>query len=137
MLTYLMTLLGAFMAPKVLTTLATILGLILADTVLGILLSLKQGKFAWSKLGQFMASNLFPYAGGLLVLALFSSSNTALATLFFTIAATTSVKFLADIGTKASQLFSGISFQSPIEVVPKPTPAPASQSDKFEPPISQ
>ena len=109
--------------PKVSATLETVLGLILADFIFGVLVSLRNGNFSASKLPQFVETSLIPYIGGLLVLALFSNANAELGALFFTIAATITVKFLADITTKVTQLFSGIQIQiqSPINVVqPQP-----------------
>lgn len=118
MLTFLTSYLGVYMASKVIGTLGTVLGLVLADFIFGVLLALKNGEFAWSKLSQFVQTSLVPYVGGLLVLALFAGSNTELSALFFTIAATITVKFIADVGTKVSQLFGGlnIQIQSPIQV---------------------
>ncbi len=123
-LTYFTTLLGAVMAPKVIVTLLTVLGLVLADTIFGVLNAIKNKVFAWSKLAQFMETSFVPYVGGLLVLALFSGVNAELSALFFTIAATITVKFLADITAKGTQLFTNIQFQSPVEIVPTPAPAP-------------
>lgn len=116
--------LQTFMAPNVLVTLETVLGLILADFIFGILVSLRNGNFSFSKLPQFVQTSLIPYIGGLLVLALFSNANTELGALFFTIAATITVKFLADIAAKAAQVFDGIQIQSPITTI-KPQQAPA------------
>jgi len=110
-------LIQSFMAPNVLITLETVLGLILADFIFGVLVSLRNGNFSASKLPQFVQTSLIPYIGGILVLALFSNANAELEALFFTIAATITVKFLADITTKATQLFAGIQIQSPINVV--------------------
>ncbi|WP_088225599.1 hypothetical protein [Desulfosporosinus sp. FKB] len=106
----------SLMAAKVLVTLETVLGFILADFIFGVLLSLRNSNFSFSKLPQFVETSLVPYIGGLLVLAVFSNVNAELGTLFFTIAATISVKFLADIVTKAGQLFNGLQIQSPVTV---------------------
>ena len=105
---------------KVLATLGTVLGLILADFVFGVLVSLKNGGFSFSKLPQFVKTSLIPYIGSLLLLSLFSNVNAELGALFFTITATITVKFLADITAKVKQLFSGIEsqIQSPISVTP-------------------
>lgn len=67
-----------------------------------------------------METSLVPYIGGLLVLALFSNANAELGALFFTIAATITVKFIADITSKTTQLFNGfqIQIQSPIMLHP-------------------
>lgn len=114
----LQTLLSSMMNPKVLATLGTVLSLILVDFVFGVLVSLRNGNFSLSKLPQFMETSLIPYIGGLLALALYSNVNAELGALFLTIAATITVKFLADITTKVTQLFAGIQIQiqSPINV---------------------
>lgn len=122
-------LIQSFMDPKVPATLETVLGLILADFVFGVLVSLRNGNFQASKLPRFVETSLIPYIGGLLALALFSNANAELGALFFTIAATITVKFLADITAKVTQLFNGIQIQiqSPIAVnhnEEQPQPAP-------------
>lgn len=114
-------LIKSFLAPNVLITLETTLSLVLADFIMGVLVALRNGNFSFSKLPQFIQTSLIPYAGGLLVLALFSKVNGELGALYFTIAATVTAKFLADIVSKASQLFNGLQIQSPITVV-KPDP---------------
>ncbi len=118
------TILNLIVDPKVLTTLGTVLSLVLADFVFGVLVSLRNGNFSLSKLPQFVETSLIPYIGGLLALALFSNTNAELEALFFTIAATITVKFLADITTKATQLFAGIQIQSPINMVQPVTNSP-------------
>lgn len=57
----------------VLQALVLTLGVILADTLLGLVRSIARGEFDVRKLPQFLTTNVFPYAGGLLVLALFSA----------------------------------------------------------------
>ena len=86
--------LGLIVDPKVLATLGTVLSLVLVDFVFGVLVSMKNENFSFSKLPKFVETSLVPYIGGLLALALFS-----------TIAATITVKFLADITSKVNQLF--------------------------------
>ena len=112
------------MGSKVSVTLETVPGLILADFIFGVLLSLRNKNFSFSKLPQFVETSLVPYIGGLLVLALFSNVNTELGALFFTIAATITAKFLADIVTKAGQLFNGLQVQSPVAVSKPETNTP-------------
>lgn len=128
--------LQSFMAAKVLVSLEAVLGLILADFIFGVLVSIRNGNFSLNKLPQFVETSLLPYIGGLLVLALFSNANAELGALYFTITATITVKFLADITTKVSQLFSGIQIQiqSPIVVAPavQPTGADALTSTPAE-----
>ena len=120
-------LIQSFMAPNVLLTLETTLGLILADFIFGVLVSFRNGDFSLSKLPQFMETSLIPYIGGLLALALFSKANAELGALFFTIAATVTVKFLADIVSKATQLFNGLQIQSPITTVKPVAPESTDQ----------
>ncbi len=128
----------SFLAPKVLVTLETVLGLILADFVFGVLVSLRNGNFSFSKLPRFVETSLVPYIGGLLVLALFSNVNAELGALFFTIAATITAKFLADIVSKASQLFNGLQIQSPIAVVqPQSAPAQPEPTTNTKPEVTQ
>lgn len=126
MLINLQTMLNSLVNQKVVATLGTVLSLVLVDFVFGVLASLRNGNFSLSKLPQFVETSLIPYIGGLLALALFSNTNAELGALFFTIAATITVKFLVDITTKATQLFSGIQIQiqSPINVTPAVQPQP-------------
>lgn len=92
----------------VLSTLGAVLVLILVDTVLGILVSIKKGKFAFRKLSQFLATNVLSYVGGLLILALGASISSQLAAIFYAAAAATSVKFLADIKDKVKEVFGSV-----------------------------
>lgn len=137
MLTILQTMLGAFMGPKVIITLGTIIGMVLGDTILGILVAIKIRQFTFSKLAQFVQTSLVPYVGGLLVLALFSNSNTELGALFFTVAAAITAKFIADILSKVSQLFGGfIQIQSPIKIEKTDSTALPDQAQAAEQPQS-
>jgi hypothetical protein len=112
----LITILSTFMTVQVAIALCTVLGLVMVDFILGVMESFRSGNFSFSKLPQFMETSLVPYMGGLLVLALFSTTNTELTVLFYSISATVTAKFLADITLKVTQLFNGISIQSPITV---------------------
>jgi hypothetical protein len=105
MYTFFISLLGSFMAPKVMIALGGVLGLILANLVLGVLLSAKTRTFDIRKLPQFLETNFMPYIGGLLVLALFSNMDPTLSVLFFTISAAVYAKFLANIKDQLVQLF--------------------------------
>lgn len=129
----LITLLSTFMTVQVAITLSTVLGLVLADFILGVLASFRSGTFKLSKLAQFMETSLVPYVGGLLVLAIFSGANATLSVLFFSIAATVTAKFLADITTKVGQLFNGVSIQSPITVASATLVAPVIPEDPKAP----
>jgi len=115
---FFMSLLGSFMAPKVLVALAGVLALILLDFILGALVAMKTSTFDVRKLPQFLETSFVPYVGGLLILALFSNTDPTLSVLFFATSAAVYAKFLADIKTKLAQLFVGFSIQlhNPIEV---------------------
>jgi len=129
---FFVSLLGSFMGPKVLAALAGVLALILLDFVLGVLIAMKEGTFDVRKLPQFLESSFIPYAGGLLILALFSNVDPTLSVLFLTIAAAVYVKFLADIKDKVAQLFSEFNVQTQAQIDPKPIidiPAPLTKDD--------
>ena len=114
MYTLFISLLGSFMAPKVIIALGGVLALILVNLVLGVLFSIKTSTFDVRKLPQFLETNLLPYIGGLLVLALFSNMDPTLSVLFFTISAAVYAKFLANIKDQLVQLFRGLSVVVPI-----------------------
>lgn len=117
MYTFFMSLLGSFMAPKVIIALGGVLALILANLVLGVLLAIKMNTFDVRKLPQFLETNLLPYIGGLLILALFSNMDPTLSVLFFTISAAVYAKFLANIKDQLVQLFGGVSVVVPVTPV--------------------
>ena len=117
MYTLFMSLLGSFMAPKVIIALGGVLALILVNLVLGVLFSIKTSTFDVRKLPQFLETNLLPYIGGLLVLALFSNMDPTLSVLFFTISAAVYAKFLANIKDQLVQLFGGVPVVVPVTPV--------------------
>jgi hypothetical protein len=97
------------MTTGILTTLGVVLVLILLDSLLGIILSIKARIFNVRKLPQFLATNLLPYVGGLLVLALATyvagDYSAQVAAIFFAAAAATAAKFLTEIKDKVAQIF--------------------------------
>jgi hypothetical protein len=64
-----------------------------------------------------METSFIPYVGGLLILALFTGYS-QIQTVFFSITAAIGLKFIADIFSKITQLFSSlcIQIQSPIKL---------------------
>lgn len=66
---------------------------ILIDTVLGIMVSLKNKEFDVSKLPQFIATNLFPYIGGLVVIGIGAYYISSLEYLFYAGNALVIIKF--------------------------------------------
>ncbi|NLW92896.1 MAG: hypothetical protein GXY34_15005 [Syntrophomonadaceae bacterium] len=73
--------------------LITTLTMIVLDTLLGILIAAKKREFSISKLPQFLATNVFPYIGGLLVLAGIGYAISDMAYLFYAAAGMVTVKF--------------------------------------------
>lgn len=95
-----------------LVTFGLVVVFILLDTFLGIILSIKAKTFNVRKLPQFIGTNLFPYIGGLLVLALASyitgEYSTQIVTIFYAAAIATEIKFIAEIKDKVTQIFGEI-----------------------------
>jgi len=77
----------------ILNSLLISLASILLDTIMGILISIKAKTFDVSKLPQFIAGNVFPYMGGLIILAVFANYVPDLAYLFYAGVALVTVKF--------------------------------------------
>lgn len=104
------------MTTGIFTALGAVLVLILLDTLLGIILSIKASTFDIRKLPQFLVTNLLPYVGGLMVLALATyvagDYSTQLASIFFATATATAAKFIAEIKDKAAQIFGKVKFES-------------------------
>ncbi len=99
----------------IIKSLLFILVLIILDTIFGILISVKESKFDFGVLPQFLITNIFPYMGGLIVLALLSvylsmidsDIGTVLEGLYYTAAATVGLKFSKEaLIDKIKQLFS-------------------------------
>lgn len=63
----------SFLSTVIMQTLLVALASIFIDFVLGVLISIKKKEFSLNVLPQFIATNVFPYVGGLVVLALLSS----------------------------------------------------------------
>ncbi len=90
--------------PEITIALCSVLGLIVVDTALGVIMAISQGHFDLRKLPQFLRTNILPYAGGLLILAL-AGGNTQLQAIFFAAAAATSMKFLLEIKDKIKTIY--------------------------------
>lgn len=69
------------------------LATIFLDVIMGILLSVKNGSFSLNKLPQFLATNIVPYMGGLIVLAVFANYVSDLSYAFYAGTALVAVKF--------------------------------------------
>lgn len=90
----------------ILNLLLVVLMSILLDTILGILISIKAKAFDISKLPQFLATNVLPYVGGLVVLAAFANYVPELNYLFYTGVGIVTLKFTKEaLIDKVTQLF--------------------------------
>ena len=74
-------------------TLLVVLASILLDLLLGVLIAIKKGEFSLSILPHFLAANVFPYVGGLVILALLSVYLAQMEYLYYAAAAIVTVKF--------------------------------------------
>jgi len=81
---------------------------ILVDAVLGVICTFKKENenFDLRKLPQFVATNVFPYVGGLLVLAVVAEYvGRPYDTIFYPIAVAVLAKYVAEIKDKLGNLF--------------------------------
>lgn len=62
-----MTVFGITLPVELVNTLRVVVALIILDAVLGVILAIKEQRFDWEKLPQFLAHNIFPYVGGVLI----------------------------------------------------------------------
>lgn len=91
----------------IITSLIVALCSILLDFILGVLISIKDKTFDLSKLPQFLKTNLFPYIGGLLVVAAVAIWVPTLNYLFYAGGALVTAKFCKEaLLDKVKLLFS-------------------------------
>lgn len=79
--------------------------LIACDFILGVIRSIRDGTFDAGKLPEFIKQNIFPYVGGLLILALFALASPEIKVLFFSAAAAATIKFGKDLKDKIVGIF--------------------------------
>ena len=77
----------------ILNSLVVILLIIVLDFLMGVLTSIKNKTFKFSKMPQFVATNIFPYVGGLCVIALMAIYVTEMEYLYYTAAGLVGLKF--------------------------------------------
>lgn len=97
------------------------LGLIGLDTLLGWLGALVKGQWDWHKVSRYVETAVLPYIGGLLALAVLSVLQPDTTPAFYTTAAATDVKLVADIVAKIG------SFGVPVVVQPSAQGQPGQQ----------
>jgi len=81
-------------------SLLTCLGFIFCDTLLGYAKAWKEGNFDLSLAPKFLVSNIFPYIGALIILALFSLFIEDMISLFYIAVGLVMVKFGKEIITE-------------------------------------
>lgn len=86
--------------PIIVNTVLIALVVILADALLGIIRAISRGEFDVRKLPQFLQSSVLPYAGSLVVLAVFSLWVSEIKVLLMACAGFTTAKYLAEIKDK-------------------------------------
>jgi hypothetical protein len=79
--------------------------LIACDFILGVIAAIRDGTFDAGKLPEFIKQNVFPYIGGLLILALFALASPEIKIIFFSAAAAATIKFLKDLKDKVIAIF--------------------------------
>ena len=84
-------------APEVIKALILALGVIVADALLGLVRAISRGEFDVRMLPRFLRTNVLPYAGGLLVLAVFSMFIEEIKAILLTSTGFVVAKFLAEI----------------------------------------
>ena len=88
-------------------SLLVVLAVIFVDAILGVMLSIKTKTFSLSILPDFLVSNIFPYVGGLIVLALLSVYMAELEYLYWFAATVVTAKFSKEaLLDKITALFS-------------------------------
>jgi len=96
--------------------LLVIILLITVDALLGAINAIKAGEFNFTKLPQFLAVNVLPYVGGILIVGLVAGVlpepfNEVFSVIFYGSAAAVSLKYVLEVYAKLSHLF-GIDIKS-------------------------
>ena len=90
----------------VLRAMLLVISLILVDAVFGVFKALKEKIFDFRKLPAFVAANIFPYIGGLVVIGILAEYvGEPYRALFYLIAVFVGGKYLAEIKDKVAALF--------------------------------
>lgn len=86
----------------------TVLVLIMLDTLLGIILAFSRSEFDPRKLPQFLRTNILPFAGALMLLAIGAMSLDVIKALYFASVAAATAKFLAELKDKLFVIFGSV-----------------------------
>ena len=90
--------------------LLVIILLIVVDALLGAINALMAGEFTFKKLPQFLAVNVLPFVGGILIVGIVAAMipdpfNAVFSAIFYGSAAAVSLKYILEIYGKLSRLF--------------------------------
>ena len=111
--------------------LLVVICIIVLDALFGVINAFKGGDFDLSKLPQFLAKNVFPYCGGLLLLSLAAEhlpiDNAVRNSIFYTAAVPVAAKFAKELWLKIKVVL-GIDVDIDIDVKP---PADKLTNDKL------
>lgn len=83
----------------------TVLVLIGLDTLMGVLLAFTRNEFDPRKLPQFLRTNILPYAGALMLLAIGAMSLDVIKALYFASVSAATIKYLAELKDKLVSIF--------------------------------
>lgn len=90
----------------ILNSLLVVLASILLDMVMGVCIAIKTGTFSLSTLPKFLASNVVPYIGGLIILAVFANYVSEMEYLFYAGVGLVTIKFSKEaLADKLTTLF--------------------------------
>lgn len=88
----------------VLSVYIVVVFLIAIDTLFGWILAISRGEFEISKAPQFLRTNVLPYAGPLMLLAIGAMALDSIKVIYFPSAASAGASFISDIVDKARSL---------------------------------
>lgn len=90
--------------------LVAVIILIALDTLLGWLIAFSRGEFDLRRAPQFLRTNILPYVGSLMLLAIASMTLAEIKAIFYPAAAAAAAAFMVDIKDKLTSIFGKIDF---------------------------
>lgn len=90
--------------------LVVVVALIVVDALLGVITALKNGDFSLKEIPRFLATNVLPYVGGILIIGLVvvlipEPFNEIFMVVFYASAVAVSLRYVLEIYGKVSRLF--------------------------------
>ena len=108
-----------YLPNSVFIVLIIVVALIILDALFGVIRAIKAGDFDWSKFPKFLATNVFPYCGGILLLALAATyiGGPFQDYIYYAVAAPVAAKFVKELWTKINDVL-GVDIDVDIEIKP-------------------